>query len=116
MDNQRKQKAKEMDVRGLLRAKVAEGKPQVDEERLRCLACNQIHPGGRLLRLPNGQTVGSYSEEYRLYAEARSVLKRFRTRKTRQLHLAKVAELRGDASYHELRNAMLELYELENKT
>lgn len=115
MDSKRKQKAKEVDVRGLLRAKVAKGEPQVDEERLRCFACGQVHPGGRLFRLPNGQTVGSYSEEYRLYAEARSVLKRFTTRKTRQLHLAKVAELRGPAGYNKLRNAMLELYELENK-
>lgn len=116
MDNQRKQKTKEVDVRGVLRAKVATGEPQVNDSRLRCFACGQFHPGGRLLHLPNGQTVGSYSEEYRLYAEARSVLKRFRTRKTRQLHLSKVAELRGDAGYHALRNAMLELYELENKT
>ena len=115
MDSKRKQKAKEVDVRGLLRAKVATGKPQVDDSRLRCFACGQFHPGGRLLHLPNGQTVGSYSEEYRLYAEARTVLKRFTTRKTRQLHLAKVAELRGNAGYHALRNAMLELYELENK-
>ena len=116
MDNQRKQKAKEVDVRGLLRAKAGAGKAQVDDPRLRCFACGQFHPGGRLLHLPNGQTVGSYSEEYRLYAEAKSVLKRFRTRKTRQLHLQKVAELRGNAGYHALRNAMLEIYGREKKT
>ena len=115
MDNKRKQKAKKVDVQGLLRAEVGEGEPQVNEDRLRCLACNQIHPGGRLLRLPNGTTVGSYSEEYRLYAEARTVLKRFTTRKTRQLHLARVAEVRGHAGYDALRNAMLEIYNRENK-
>jgi len=113
MDNQRKQKTEKVDVRGVLRAKVAKGEPQVNDSRLRCFACGQFHPGGRLLHLPNGQTVGSYSEEYRLYAEARSVLKRFRTRKTRQLHLARVAEVRGHASYDKLRNAMLAIYERE---
>lgn len=114
MDSKRKQKTKEMDVQGLLGAQTGEGK-EVDEDRLRCFACGQLHPGRRLLRLPNGQTVGNYSEEYRLYAEAKSVLKRFRTRKTRQLHLSRVAELRGESGYNALRNAMLEIYNRENK-
>ena len=114
MDNKRKQKTKAVDVQGLLGAETGQGK-EIDEGWLRCFACNQVHPGGRLLRLPNGQTVGNYSEEFRLYAEAKSVLKRFRTRKTRQLHLARVAELRGHAGYDALRNAMLEIYERENK-
>ena len=116
MDNQREQETKKVDVRRVLRKKVATGEQKVDDPRLRCFACGQFHPGGRLLHLPNGQTVGSYSEEYRLYAEAKSVLKRFRTRKTRQLHLQKVAELRGNAGYHALRNAMLEIYGREKKT
>lgn len=114
MDNKRKQKTKAVDVQGLLGAETCQGK-EVDEDRLRCFACNQVHPGRRLLRLPNGQTVGNYSEEFRLYAEAKSILKRFRTRKTRQLYLARVAELRGHAGYDALRNAMLEIYERENK-
>jgi hypothetical protein len=114
MDNKRKQKTKKMDVQGLLGAETGQ-REQVDEVRLRCFACNQIHEGARLLHLPDGQTVGTYSEEYRLYAEAKSVLKRFRTRKTRQLHLARVAEVRGHAGYDQLRNAMLEIYNRENK-
>lgn len=114
MDNQRKQEAKKVDVQGLLGAETGQGK-EVDEDRLRCFACGQLHPGRRLFRLPDGTTVGNYSEEYRLYAEAKSTLKRFRTRKTRQLHLARVAELRGYAGYDALRNAMLEIYNRENK-
>ena len=115
MDNKRKQKTKAVDVQGLLREEVGKGETQVDEDRLRCFACNQVHEGARLLHLPDGTTVGNYSEEYRLYAEAKSVLKRFRTRKTRQLHLARVAEMRGHAGYDRLRNAMLEIYNRENK-
>jgi hypothetical protein len=113
MDNQRKQKTKKVDVQGLLGAET--GQREQVNDRLRCLACNQFHRPSRLLHLPDGRTVGNYAEEYRLYAEAKTILKRFRTRKTRQLHLAKVAELRGHASYEQLRNAMLEIYNRENK-
>ncbi len=112
MDRKRKQKAKEVGLQGLLGEETGQGGGQVDV-RLQCLACNQVHGSSRLLHLPDGRTVGSYSEEYRLYAEAAGVLKRFRTRKTRQLHLARVAEVRGHASYEQLRNAMLEIYERE---
>ena len=114
MDRKRKQKAKEVGLQGLLGEETSQGGQQVDD-RLRCLACNQVHSSSRLLHLPDGRTVGNYSEEYRLYAEAAGVLKRFRTRKTRQLHLARVAEVRGHASYEQLRNAMLEIYNRENK-
>ena len=114
MDNKRKQKTKEVGLQGLLGEETSQGGGQVDD-RLRCLACNQVHSSSRLLHLPDGRTVGNYSEEYRLYAEAAGVLKRFRTRKTRQLHLARVAEMRGHAGYDQLRNAMLEIYNRENK-
>jgi len=112
MDRKRKQKTKEVGLQGLLGEETGEGGNQVDD-RLRCLACNQVHSSSRLLHLLDGRTVGNYSEEYRLYAEAAGVLKRFRTRKTRQLHLARVAEVRGHASYEQLRNAMLAIYERE---
>ncbi len=112
MDSKRKQKTKKVDVQGVLRAQAGEGGSQVDDPRLRCLACGQVH-GGRLLHLPDGQTVGTYSEEYRLYAEAKTILKRFRTRKTRQLHLQRVAELRGVPEYHRVRDKMLEIYNRE---
>ena len=113
MDRKRKQKTKAVDVQGLLGEETSQ-REQVDD-RLRCLACNQFHRPSRLLHLTDGRTVGNYSEEYRLYAEAKTILKRFRTRKTRQLHLARVAEVRGHASYDALRNAMLEIYNRENK-
>jgi hypothetical protein len=112
LDNKRKQKTKEMDVQGLLGAQTGKGK-EVDEDRLRCFACGKVHGSSRLVRLPDGREVGSYSNEYRLFTEARDVLKRFKVKRTRQLHLAKVAEMRGQAGYEQLRNAMLEIYERE---
>jgi hypothetical protein len=116
MDRKRKQKTKEVGLQGLLGAQAGEGEGKAGEQvdvRLECFACGKVHGSSRLLHLPDGRTVGNYSEEYRLYAEAAGVLKRFRTRKTRQLHLAKVAEMRGQAGYERLRAAMLEIYERE---
>ena len=111
MDNKRKQKTKEMDVQGLLGAETGQGK-EVDA-RLQCHACGAVHRPSRLVRLPDGREVGSYSEEYRLYTEAKAVLKRFKVKRTRQLHLAEVAKMRGHAGYEQLRQAMLEIYERE---
>ena len=116
MDRKRKQKTKEVGLQGLLGAETSEGEgtagSQVDV-RLLCFACGKVHGSSRLVRLPDGREVGSYSDEYRLFTEARDVLKRFKVKRTRQLHLAKVAEMRGQAGYERLRNAMLEIYERE---
>jgi hypothetical protein len=110
MDIKRKRSAKKMDVQGLLREEVSEGE-QVDES---CLACRKVHGSPRILRLPTGKLVSSYSEEFRLYTEARWVFKRFRTKRTRQLYLAEVANLRGKVAYDRLRDAMTEIWRLEN--
>lgn len=114
MDRKRKQKTKEVGLQGLLgtQAGEGEGESQVDV-RLQCFACGKVHGTPRLVHLPDGREVGSYSDEYRLFTEARDVLRRFKVKRTRQLHLAKVAEMRGQAGYERLRNAMLEIYERE---
>jgi hypothetical protein len=110
MDTKPKRPAKKMDVQRVLREEISEGE-QVDE---RCLACNQVHGPTRILRLPTGKLVSSYSEEFRMYTEAKWVFKRFRTKRTRQLYLAEVANLRGKAAYDRLRDAMTEIWRREN--
>lgn len=55
--------------------------------------------------------MGSYSEEYRRYHEAKWVLRRFRVKRTRQEYLAKVQELRGQQAMLELREEMLKLWQ-----
>jgi hypothetical protein len=107
MDIERKRQTQAVDVPRLLPTKAREGE-EVDE---RCLSCNTVHGSPRLFRLPGGKLVSSYSEEFRLYTEARWVFKRFRTKRTRQLYLAEVANLRGQAAYHRLRDAMTEIWE-----
>ena len=116
MDRKRKQKTKEVGLQGLLGAQTSQGEGKAGEQvdvRLECFACGKVHGSSRLVRLPDGREVGSYSDEYRLFTEARDVLKRFKVKRTRQLHLAEVAKMRGQAGYERLRAAMLEIYERE---
>ena len=77
------------------------------DPRLACYSCGAIHRGARLVSLPDGRVVGSYSEEFRRHCEAKWVLKRFRVKRTRQEYLAKVQELRGAQAMLELRQEML---------
>ena len=102
---------KAMDVQRLLREEVSKGE-EVDE---RCLACREVHGSPRLFRMPDGRIVSSYSEEYRMYTEAKWVLKRYKVKRTRQLYLAEVAKMRGRAAYDSLRVAMMEIWKVENE-
>lgn len=81
------------------------------DPRLACYSCGVIHRGARLVSLPDGRVVGSYSEEYRRYHEAKWVLRKYRVKRTRQEYLAKVQELRGTQAMLELREEMLKLWQ-----
>ena len=111
MDTKPKRPTKKMDVQRVLREEVSQGE-QVDET---CLSCREVHGSPRILRLPDGKLVSSYSEEFRMYTEAKWVFKRFRTKRTRQLYLAEVANLRGKVAYDRLRDAMTEIWRRENE-
>jgi hypothetical protein len=43
---------------------------------LRCMGCGQVHDGAKEVELPNGKIVGSYSEAWRAYTEAKWVLEK----------------------------------------
>jgi hypothetical protein len=64
-----------------------------------------------LVDLPDGRQVGSYSEQYRLYCEAKWVLKNKRTKNTRRKYLLGVEAERGTQAMQELRAEMLLQYE-----
>lgn len=111
MDKKPQRTTKAMDVQRLLREEVSKGE-EVDE---RCLACNTVHGSPRLFRLPDKRIVSSYSEEFRMYTEAKWVLKRYKVKRSRQLYLAEVANLRGKVAYDRLRDAMMEIWRVENE-
>ena len=97
-------------MRGLLPEKAREGEEVIHVLRPSCFACGKVHRWARLVRLPNGRTVGNYSDEYRVYCEAKWVFRKFRSKRTRQLYLQEVANVRGQAGYDKLYNAMLDIW------
>jgi hypothetical protein len=109
LEDKRKRKSKAVDVQGLSEKEDGEG-GQVNVLRPICFACGQLHPTSRLVRLPNGKSVGNYSDEYRLYCEAQWVFRKFRTKRTRQLYLSQVANVRGQTGYDKLYAAMLDIW------
>lgn len=80
------------------------------DDPLACPQCRRVHPSARMVRLSYGPVVSSYSEDYRRYCEANTVLKKFRTKKTRMVYLAAVANKRGEQAAAELRAEMLRIW------
>lgn len=81
---------------------------------LACMACGQVHSGSRLVALEYGGQVGNHSEEWRRHCEARWVLKKKRTKNTRQAYLAAVIEQRGEPAARELREEMMRIWRYRN--
>ena len=81
-------------------------------DELACPACGKVHPDAKLITLPDGSIVGSYSNEYRAYTEAKWVLDKLpvtvnRRRKStpqisRRDYILGVQERRGQESANEL--------------
>lgn len=55
--------------------------------------------------------MNTYSEDYRRYCEARTVLRRFKVKKTRQKYLAEVYSKRGPDGYQALYDEMMLIWE-----
>ena len=93
---------------------------QIPNDQLTCRACGKVHHGARLITLPDGTTVGSYSEAYRAYCEAKWVLDTLpvtvnRRRKatpqiSRRDYIEAVKARRGDAAGNELARNVRELW------
>ena len=81
-------------------------------DELACHACGRVHKGARSVKLPDGTSVGSYSEAYRAYTEAKWVLDTLpvtvnrRRKKTPQIsrreYILAVQDKRGTSAANEL--------------
>jgi hypothetical protein len=80
------------------------------EERLRCYACQQVHPNAKLVKTEDGRQLGLQSEEYRRYCEAKHVLNKYRSKLTRQKYLADIQTTRNQAAAVALREEMLRIW------
>jgi len=89
-------------------------------DELACPACGKVHPDAKLITLPDGTSVGSYSMEYRAYTEAKWVLEKLpvtvnrRRKKTPQIsrrdYIMAVLDKRGQESADELANNVTKLW------
>ena len=89
-------------------------------DELACRACGKVHPDAKLITLPDGTVVGSYSNEYRAYTEAKWVLDKLpvtvnRRRKStpqisRRDYIMSVIDKRGQESANELAAMVTKLW------
>lgn len=70
-----------------------------------CLACGKVHDGARLVRLHDGRSVSSYSEDWRHESEAAAILE-FRNLAKRNEHLRRIEGHRGKPAADALRATM----------
>lgn len=90
------------------------------EDELACRACGRVHPDAKLITLPDGTVVGSYSNEYRAYTEAKWVLDKLpvtvnkRRKSTPQIsrrdYIMSVIDKRGQESANELAAMVTKLW------
>lgn len=86
----------------------SKGEPLPHE--LACPACGEVHQGAKMVALEYGGQVSNYSEEWRKHCEARWVLKKKKTKNTRQGYLSVVIEKRGEQAARELREEMFKIW------
>jgi hypothetical protein len=89
-------------------------------DELACHACGRVHQGARSVTLPDGRVVGSYSEAYRAYTEAKWVFEVLpvtvnkRRKKTPQIsrreYILGVQDRRGKRAADELANNVTKLW------
>jgi hypothetical protein len=87
--------------------KLTDVRVSLSDSRLHCLGCGKVHPGAKVVRVPDGREMGTYTEEWRQYCEATWLLRKKRTKHTRQDYLDLVQEKRGVQARLDLREELL---------
>jgi hypothetical protein len=78
----------------------------LEMDSLLCSSCKQMHGGARFVEI-DGVRFGNYSEEYRIYTEAKWVYYHASNRRT---YLEEIEKKRGAIAMSKLRNAMLKIH------
>ena len=83
---------------------------------LACHGCGSVHPNARVIQLPDGRQVGSQSEAYRAWCEARWAMTLpdkvgpRSTKMTKARYLLEVQKHRGEVAAYQLRQMMVKLW------
>lgn len=59
----------------------------------------------------DGRELDSWSEEYRLYCEAKTILTKYKTNEQKREFLMRIKEKRGVNGYHYIRAEMIKLHD-----
>ena len=102
---------KEADGRSV--SEVGIGAGSVD---LACRGCGSVHQNAKVIQLPDGRSVGSQSEAYRAYCEARWAMTLpdkvgpRSTKMTKARYLLEVQKHRGEVAAYQLRQMMVGMW------
>ena len=82
---------------------------------LACRGCGSVHSNARVISLPDGRSVGSQSEAYRAYCEARWAMTlpdkpTKRQPMSKQKYLLEVQKHRGEVAAYKLRQMMVGMW------
>ena len=82
---------------------------------LACHGCGSVHPNARVIQLPDGRSVGSQSEAYRAWCEARWAMTlpdkpTKRQPMSKQKYLLEVQKHRGEVAAYQLRALMVKMW------
>jgi hypothetical protein len=80
------------------------------DPRLKCFSCGEVHERAKIVTTIDGREMGNYQDEWRRYHEAMWVLKKYRSKRTRQAYLSRIAEIRGPQAMADLRAEMMLLW------
>jgi hypothetical protein len=80
------------------------------DPRLKCFSCGEVHERAKIVKTIDGREMGNYQDEWRRYHEAMWVLKKYRSKRTRQAYLSRIAEIRGSQAMADLRAEMMLLW------
>lgn len=80
-----------------------------------CHGCGSVHPNARVMQLPGGRQVGSQSEAYRAWCEARWAMTlpdkpTKRQPMSKQKYLLEVQKHRGEVAAYQLRQMMVGMW------
>lgn len=82
---------------------------------LACHGCGSVHPNAKVIQLPDGRSVGSQSEAYRAWCEARWAMTlpdkpTKRQPMSKQKYLLEVQKHRGEVAAYQLRQMMVKMW------
>lgn len=82
----------------------------MNDDRLKCFCCNQVHDAARLVTLPNGEEVGNYSQRFREVSEALQIAG-YGTLEQRRRVLIGIEKKRGPAAAARVKQLIREFWQ-----